>query len=209
MERPDPYGEWVLHQTPDPNDSTATAANERLVLAARDVWPRVLAHARVELRGKASESEVEALTGEVWESVLKSVSKALLRKRENEAITDLEGYLFAAFHHRFNRFLKAEKRRDDAVELVSSSMEFEQITSAHDTRWVSDLETTIAVKEVISRMDGTTRKIWQARQYGYSWREIGKWLDITEQQAKMKFRYGLGKTRQSLFGRFKRKPPGG
>ena len=61
MERPDPYGEWVLHQTPDPNDSTAIAANERLVLAARDVWPRVLAHARIELRGKTSESEVEAL----------------------------------------------------------------------------------------------------------------------------------------------------
>jgi DNA-directed RNA polymerase specialized sigma24 family protein len=206
MERPDPYGEWVLHQNTDPNDAAAQAINEKLVAAARAVWPRVLGHARIELRSKNSEAETEALAGEVWESVLKSVSKALQRRRETEVIADLEGYLFAAFHHRFNRLLKAEQRRNDAVELVSSSLEFDQIASAHDTRWVSDLESTIAVKEVISRMDGTTRKIWQARQYGYSWREISRWLGITEQQAKMKFRYGLGKTRQSLFGKIRRKP---
>jgi DNA-directed RNA polymerase specialized sigma24 family protein len=207
MERPDPYGEWVLHQNSDPNDSTSQAINEKLVTAARAVWPRVLAHARIELRGRTSEPETEALAGEVWESVLKSVGRALQRKRDAGAVADLEAYLFAAFHHRFNRFLKAEQRRNDAVELVSSSMDFDQIASAHDTRWASELERSIAVKEVISRMDGTTRKIWQARQYGYSWREISRWLGITEQQAKMKFRYGLGKTRQSLVGRLRRKPP--
>jgi DNA-directed RNA polymerase specialized sigma24 family protein len=208
MERPDPYGEWVLRQNSDPTDSTSQAINERLVAAARAAWPRVLAHARFELRSKNSEADTEALAGEIWESVLKSVARALHRKRDTEVIADLEGYLFAAFHHRFNRFLKAEQRRNDAVELVSSSMDFDQIASAHDTRWASELETSIAVKEVISRMDGTTRKIWQARQYGYSWREISRWLGITEQQAKMKFRYGLGKTRQSLFGRIRRKPSG-
>jgi DNA-directed RNA polymerase specialized sigma24 family protein len=206
MEKPDPYGEWVLRQNSDPNDSTCQAINETLVAAARAVWPRVLVHARLELRGGNSEAETEALVGEVWECVLKSVAKALQRKRDAGAIADLEGYLFAAFHHRFNRFLKAEQRRNDAVELVSSSMDFEQIASAHETRWASELETSIAVKEVISRMDATTRKMWQARQYGYSWREISRWLGITEQQAKMKFRYGLGKTRQSLFGKLKRKP---
>jgi DNA-directed RNA polymerase specialized sigma24 family protein len=205
MEKPDPYGEWVLRQNFDPSDSTSQAINETLVAAAHAAWPRVLAHARFELRGKNSEAETEALAGEVW-SVLKAVAKALQRKREAGAVADLEGYLFAAFHHRFNRFLKAEQRRNDAVELVSSSTDFDQIASAHDTRWASELETRITVKEVISRMDATTRKIWQARQYGYSWREISRWLGITEQQAKMKFRYGLGKTRQSLFGRGRRKP---
>jgi DNA-directed RNA polymerase specialized sigma24 family protein len=206
MERPDPYGEWVLHQNSEARDSTVPAVDEALLTAARQTWPRVLAHARLELRSKNSEPETEALTGEVWESVLKSVAKASQRKREKGApIQDLEGYLFAAFHHRFNRFLKAEKRRNDAVELVASSMDLDQIAGAHGTRWAEDLETAIAVKEVIRRMDGWTRKIWQARQYGYSWKEISKWLGVTEQQAKMKFRYGLGKTRQSLVGRPKRK----
>jgi DNA-directed RNA polymerase specialized sigma24 family protein len=206
MERPDPYGEWVLHQNSDGSDSSVRAIDQALVAAARAAWPRVLAHARLELRSKNSEAESEALAAEVWESVLKSVAKAIQRKRATSPpIVNLEGYLFAAFHHRFNRFLKAEQRRDDAVELVASSMDFDQIASAHDTRWTSELETAIAVKEVIRHMDGWTRKIWQARQYGYSWKEISKWLGITEQQAKMKFRYGLGKTRQSLIGRPNRK----
>ena len=206
MEKPDPYGEWVLHQNSEASDSTVPAVDQVLLAAARAAWPRVLAHARLELRSKNSEAETEALAAEVWESVLKSVVKALQRKRDNGSqIANLEGYLFASFHHRFNRFLKSEQRRDDAVELVASSVDFDQIASAHDTRWASELETAIAIKEVIRHMDGWTRKIWQARQYGYSWKEISMWLGVTEQQAKMKFRYGLGKTRQSLLGKPKRK----
>ncbi len=46
------------------------------------------------------------MAGEVRESVLKAVAKALQKKREAGAVADLKGYLFAAFHHRFNRFLK-------------------------------------------------------------------------------------------------------
>jgi len=206
MERPDPYGEWVLRQNSEASDSTARAVDETLLAAARATWPRVLAHARLELRSKNSEAETEALAAEVWESVLKSVAKSLQRNREKgRSISNLEGYLFAAFHHRFNRFLKSEQRRDDAIELVSSSMDFDKIAAAQDTRWVSELETAIAVKEIIRYMDARTRKIWQARQYGYSWKEISKWLGVTEQQAKMKFRYGLGKTRQSLLRTRKRK----
>lgn len=208
MERPDPYGEWALRQSSEPKEGTPQAVDETLLAAARVTWPRVLAHARLELRHKNSEGETEALAGEVWESVLKSVAKAARRRREKGSpIADLEGYLFAAFHHRFNRFLRAERKRDDAVELVASSTDFDQIADARDTRWASDLETAIAVKEVIRHMDGWTRKIWQARQYGYSWKEISKWLGVTEQQAKMKFRYGIGKTRLSLFGRVRRKSP--
>src|ERR1700728_725730 len=44
-------------------------------------------------------------------------------------------------------FLKSEQRRDDAIELVSSSMDFDKIASAQDTRWVSELETAIAVDD--------------------------------------------------------------
>jgi len=43
--------------------------------------------------------------------------------------------------------LKSEQRRDDAIELVSSSMDFDKIASAQDTRWVSELETAIAVDD--------------------------------------------------------------
>src|SRR5439155_963451 len=42
------------------------------------------------------------------------------------------------------------------------------------------------------------RKVWQRRQCDYSWKAIAAWLGITEQQAKMKFYYGLQKIRQSI-----------
>jgi len=51
-----------------------------------------------------------------------------------------------------------------------------KVQTREDTR-----QTAIAVKEVLRQMDGTTRKIWQARQHGYSWKEISKWIGVTEQ----------------------------
>lgn len=38
------------------------------------------------------------------------------------------------------------------------------------------------------------KKGGQARELGFSWNEIARWLGATEQQAKMKFQYGLEKT---------------
>ena len=199
MEKPDPYGEWVLHQNDEVNGSTPQPVDEVLLAAARSAWPRVLAHARRELEQKDSGAETEALAAEVWEAVLKSVSRALQKKGDRgSSIADLQDYLFSAFHHRFNRFLRTEQRRRETVELISSTVDFDRIESAQNTRWASELERAITVRQVISHMDEWTRKVWQARQYGYSWKEISKRLGLTEQKAKMKFQYGLGKTRRNL-----------
>ena len=195
----DPHADWVLNKngaaTGEPQDSCDT----ELLIAARAVWPRVLAHARREFAQRHPTAETEALTTEVWEAVLKSVSRALQRKGDKRSsIENLQGYLFAAFHHRFNRTLKREQRRRKTIELVSSTMEFDQIGAAQDISWVSNLERSITVRQIISHMDEWTCKAWQARQYGYSWKEISKRLGTTEQNAKMRFRYGLEKTRKSL-----------
>jgi len=114
-------------------------------------------------------------------------------------IADLESYLIGVFHHRFNRLLRQEQRRAETIELFSSAVELEQFEGAADVEWVEQLERAIVVKQIVSRMDPWTRKVWQARQYGYAWKEVAGWLGMTEQQAKMKFHYGLEKTRQALF----------
>ena len=72
------------------------------------------------------------------------------------------------------------------------------LEAAQDAEWVLALERRIAVTQITDRMDDWTKKVWQARQYGYSWKEISTWLGITEHKAKMKFQYGLEKTRASL-----------
>jgi AraC-like DNA-binding protein len=47
-------------------------------------------------------------------------------------------------------------------------------------------------------MDPWTKKTWQARQYGYSWKEIAARSGLSEQAPKKKFQYGLEKTRQRI-----------
>ena len=49
-------------------------------------------------------------------------------------------------------------------------------------------------------MDEWTRKVWAARQYGYSWKEIATPLGLTEHQVKLRFRYAIGKLRARLGG---------
>jgi RNA polymerase sigma factor (sigma-70 family) len=164
-----------------------------LITAASRLWPRVQAHARKELANQ-NPDESAALAAEVWESVLQSVSKTL-RRRNGKAsgIVDLEAYLFGAFLHRFNRTLKKERRRQETIGLVASNVDLAELPGARDTKSPRDLEDSIHLKEVVQNMDDWTRKVWTARQYGYSWREIAEHMGLSEHQAKLRFRYALRK----------------
>ncbi len=206
-DKPDPYGEWVLllgtSQVPG---GPRHAIDEELLGAARKAWPHVLAHVRGELFDKALGPERTALAADIWDQVLRSVAKTRQRNQDHRPpISDLESYLIGVFHHRFNRVLKKEQKRAETVELVSSALDLERFEGALDTGWAEQLERAIAVRQITDRMDGWTRKVWQARQYGYSWKEISGWLDVTEQQAKMKFQYNLEMIRQNI-ARVMRRP---
>ncbi len=201
MQKPDPYGEWALPGPEKGKDTGSSPAQEELLAAAREAWPHVLAHARRKLSDQGLDSEKTALAAEVWEGVLRSVSKALQRRRDHQPpIADLNAYLIGAFHHRFNRVLKRERRRLETIEFVPSTQDLERMESARDTQWVSDLERAITIREIVDQMDDWTRRVWKARQLGYSWKEIAEHLGLNQQQAKMRFRYGLEKTRDRLFG---------
>lgn len=199
MEKPDPYGEWVLFGTGQEAGERPCQVDEELLAAAREAWPHVLAHARRELGDKGFGSDRTALAADVWERVLRSVAKTRQRNRDHQPpISDLQSYLIGVFHHRFNRFLQREQKRLDTIELVSSSYDLERIESAQDTGWVEELERAITIRQITERMDGWTKKVWQARQYGYSWKEISAWSEVSEQTAKKRFEYGLEKTRRSI-----------
>ena len=200
MQKPDPYGEWALPGPEKGKDTGSSPAQEALLAAAREAWPHVLAHARRTLAGQGPDSENTALAAEVWEGLLRSVSKALHRRRSQQPIADLNAYLIGAFHHRFNRVLKRERRRTEIIELVPSIADLERMESARDIHWVVDLERAITIREIVDQMDDWTRRVWRARQLGYSWKEIAEHLGLNQPQAKMRFRYGLEKTRDRLFG---------
>jgi DNA-directed RNA polymerase specialized sigma24 family protein len=199
MSKPDPYGDWVLFPTGEGESKSPPASDDELIHAAREVWPRVLVHAQKELVANGLGSDSASMAAQVWERMLRSVSRTRQRNSDpRQAIGDLQSYLFLAFVHRFNRAVQQEQKHSERIELVSSSIDLERIESAQDVGWVEELERAIAIREVAERMDGWTRKVWQARQFGYTWKEIALWLGVSEQQAKMKFQYGLEKTRQSI-----------
>jgi RNA polymerase sigma factor (sigma-70 family) len=189
--------EWVLSRFTSPIAGHQDEITE-LVVVARRLWPRIQAHARREQPEK-NYDEALGLATEVWEGVLQSVAKTVQRSnRKNWRIKNTEAYLFGAFHHRLNRALKKERRQRQTIQHLPSSGDLERLQQAHDSKGVHDLEQSIQVNEAVRRMDDWTRKVWAARQYGYSWKEIAVHLDLTEPQAKLRFRYAIGKLRARL-----------
>ncbi len=208
MEKADPYGEWVLHKIQRETVGNSVPLPEEVLTAARAAWPCVVVHAARELEREGSKRESEALAADIWEAVLRSVSKALQRKGEyRSSVGNFESYLLAAFRHRFHRFLKAEHERREVFQSVPEGLDLVVVERTQDGGWVEELERAITVRQINERMDPWTRKVWQARQYGYSWKEIALRLGVSESQAKMKFQYGLEKTRQSIVGLLKGAKP--
>jgi DNA-directed RNA polymerase specialized sigma24 family protein len=208
MDKPDPYGDWVLLGNKEGAAGLTLRIDEELLAAAREAWPHVLAHVRGELSDKVFGAERTALAADIWDQVLRSVAKTRQRNQGHRPpIFNLEAYLIGVFHHRFNRFLKNENKRAETVELASSAVDLERFAAAVDSDWAEQLERAIAVRQITDRMDDWTRKVWQARQYGFSWKEISGWLGVTEQQAKMKFQYNLEKIRQNIVRMVKRPRP--
>ena len=191
--------DWVLSSF---IQSSGNSRHEMMELAdaARRLWPGVQAHARKEQPGKSFDEAI-ALATEVWEEVLRSVAKTLQRSNGKRAqIESLDAYLFGVFHHRFNRALKKERRRREMMRSLPSDGDLGRLRQAHHSEVHRVLEQSIQVQEAVRRMDEWSRKVWAARQYGYSWREIAEHFGLTEPQAKLRFRYAIGKLR-ALFSR--------
>ena len=191
--------EWVLSSFIPPTAAPHHEITE-LIAVARRLWPSIQAHAHREQPGKSSDDAL-AFASEIWEGVLRSVAKTIQRSRgRNWKIRDMEAYLFGAFHHRFNRALKKERRRLQTIQHLPTSLYLERLAQAHDSKAVRDLEQSIQLKEAVRNMDEWTRKVWAARQYGFSWKEIAMQLGLTEHQVKLRFRYAIGKLRARLGG---------
>jgi RNA polymerase sigma factor (sigma-70 family) len=191
MPSPDLNPEWVLSKSS--LDKKTQPHETELISAASRLWPRIQAHARRELANKNPDDGV-ALAAEVWENVLQSVARTVQRRDgRGSGIVDLDAYLFGVFHHRFNRALKKERRRQETIELVPSTHDLEQLPGAHDAQSAHSVERSLQVKEVVQNMDDWTRRVWTAKQYGYSWREIAEHVGLSEQTAKARFHNALRK----------------
>jgi DNA-directed RNA polymerase specialized sigma24 family protein len=196
MPAPEPGPEWVLSGA---NPRLDPATESELSKAARSAWPKALAHVRqVQSRNPFNDDGI--LVAEVWESVLQSVSRTLDRMNGNRGqIGDLEAYLLGSFYHRLRRALKKEERREETIYLVSSAQELELLDKT--SRVVQDdIEGKVHAQEILDRMDEWSRKVWIAREYGYTWKQIGEVLGTPGDSVMLRFRRRMKILRERLFG---------
>jgi DNA-directed RNA polymerase specialized sigma24 family protein len=196
MPAPEPGPEWVLsgaHPRLDP------ATESELSKAARSAWPKALAHVR-QVQSRDPFDDDGILVAEVWESVLQSVSKTLDRMNGRRGeIGDLEAYLLGSFYHRLGRALKKEERREEMIHLVPSALELEVLAQKSHAKQ-HDVEDAAHAREILDRMDKWTREVWIAREYGYSWKHIGRVLGLSGIRVMLRFRRRMKILRERLSG---------
>jgi DNA-directed RNA polymerase specialized sigma24 family protein len=198
MPAAEPGPEWVLLST-GAGTRAKTAPDHELVEAARSAWPKVLAHARKELSRHGIRSDETGLVTEVWEGVLQSVSQTLERmKGRRGEIADLEAYLLGTFYHRFSRTVRKEQRREEIISLVSTVQELETLGAASRADSWQDIEGDIHAQEIVQRMDSWSREVWVAREYGYSWKDIGDRLGVPGNDVMLRFRRRMSILRERL-----------
>ncbi|MDQ1387603.1 MAG: hypothetical protein QOF56_1057 [Acidobacteriaceae bacterium] len=196
MPAPEPGPEWVLSGA---NPRSESASESELLKAARSAWPKALAHVR-QVQSQNPLDDGGILVAEVWESVLQSVSRTLDRMNGRRGeIGDLEAYLLGSFYHRLRRALKKEQRREETIQLVSSVQELELLGRASHAEEY-DIERTLYAQEILDRMDAWSRKIWVAREYGYTWKHIGRVLGIPGDSVMLRFRRRMKILRARLSG---------
>ena len=196
MPAPEPGPEWVLSGA---NPRSESASESELLKAARSAWPKALAHVR-QVQSQNPFDDDGILVAEVWESVLQSVSRTLDRMNGRRGeIGDLEAYLLGSFYHRLRRALKKEQRREEMIYLVSSAQELEVLGAASHAE-EHDIEDTLHAREILDRMDAWSRKVWVAREYGFTWKHIGRVLGIPGDSVMLRFRRRMKILRARLSG---------
>jgi len=190
---------WIISGFP-PSSNDDSIPNE-LRLSARRVWPRVHAQAKRELGRMQGDPENATLAAEVWEGMLQSIARSIHRLRVScTEIANMDSYLIGAFRHRFNRTRYRQQRREQTIRLVASVGELDALARSRSPHPSVDFENQILAREVFGQMDPWLKRVWTARQYGYSWKEIAEFLGTGEERAKVKFRYKLSMLRIRLRG---------
>lgn len=196
MPAPELGPEWVLSGANPRSDS---ATENELLKAARSAWPKALAHVR-RVQSQDPFDDEGILVTEVWEGVLQSVSGTLDRMNGRRGeIGDLEAYLLGSFYHRLSRAISKEQRREKTIHLVSSVQELEVLGTASQAQ-KHDIEGTLHAQEILDRMDAWSRRVWIAREYGYTWKHIGGVLGIPGDSVMLRFRRRMKILRARLSG---------
>ncbi|HEX5483803.1 MAG TPA: hypothetical protein VFZ08_14360 [Terriglobia bacterium] len=164
------------------------SAEGDLLAAARRTWKRALAYAQ---RYGLDPAEAAG----AFEGVVNSLLSACGRHPGiRNRIRNLDQYLFWSFVRRANRIQSRRPR----IEYSGSSNDLDLLRNPADTDPTGDPEESLLFDELMSYMNQRTRIMFSLRLSGHSWKEIGRKLRISADNAQVQYHYGIKKARNRI-----------
>jgi len=157
---------------------------EIVLKAAECAWGRVLASSDRRFREIIDASEI-----------LDEVVDGAITAHGRNGVRDFQSYLFVGLVRKAAKLFRKEQKVE-----YRSPEELAALEQTVDTDWVRKLETELQVKELISLMDDRTRSIYVMLIQGFSLREIGKVLGISEDAVRKSFDRGIDRVRRRVQG---------
>jgi DNA-directed RNA polymerase specialized sigma24 family protein len=122
-----------------------------------------------------------ALANELLEEAMESVHAYALKTSPPPATSKLA----ARLRSQVRRVAKQRANRQSKEDCVGSLLDMERDHLMAET---NDLTEMVLIKEIVGRLSPEARKIATWIWMGYSWREIGKTLDIDQNSIRLAFR---------------------
>ena len=142
-------------------------------------------------------------TPEIVEDVATDVSNRL--QADAEVGRNLNGYFRTAVILR----VKTLAARDGRLTYVGGAQDLETNHRPYAPDWTKVIEDRLALQSLLPFMSHPVRCILHYRQLDYSWKEIGRRLELTEKQAKLRFYYGVRQAHDELLVMQARRQAGG
>lgn len=184
--------DWILLQ----GNTGSDVKEQELRECAQRVWPIACSLGRREINTGIPTHEKDRLIDEAWEYALSSIAK-MKRRGHLESLDhfELDAYLMKAFQHRLGRLMKSERMHHHLFTSIDP-LNLAMMAVHNDAE--ADLHRRLRVQEIVERMDSWTKEVWGCLSDGKSWDWIASRFDMNTAQAKMRYRYYLGKIGRSL-----------
>jgi DNA-directed RNA polymerase specialized sigma24 family protein len=166
-------------------DQYGRAIAPEVLTAAHDIRRRALRLAEKELGDPATAASILEQTAALVSRALYGSSSVV----RNPSVKNLQGYLFRAVVRRIDRLKLKE------LPTISRS---EAALQRHAYNPSSSLESLLLTNELLAKADNFTRRVFQLRVEGYSWKEIGPTFGIDAHAAESRYSQGLKRIRRGL-----------
>jgi DNA-directed RNA polymerase specialized sigma24 family protein len=166
-------------------DQHGRAIAPEVLTAAHDIGRRALRLAEKELGDPATAASILEHSAALVSRALYSSPSAV----RNCTVKNLQGYLFRAVVRNVDRLKLKE------LPTISGP---EAVLQRHAYNPSSNLETLLLTNELLAKADNFTRRVFQLRVEGYSWKEIGPTFGIDAHAAESRYSQGLKRIRKGL-----------